>query len=650
MIFSPRILHCILQQQKSSERLLHAASEEALQALIEAASGVPGSKVKILTGVLSPDAGLAGLDLLLQSERLQYIYGDVTNEEVSALLKTFEVAIGHGLYDEAPIASQRLQKIANVLATIFKNVSSTKTDEDNDQSSAKHYAQELLRLLAKHAYYDIQPKTQFPPVSISVLPKRREIFRTRLSTCLTDVLSRSKHPALFIVPLIQEMDSMMNDPEKIAPILQVEGELQELLHESTKSMKRLQKVNATSNAPLQQSAALLISLTYLEVQNGDPDAFGMLDELNQHFSKQEIKRFSANRTGSVVPSSLVEIIISLVSKPSKLYRRLAQQALKTFVPQLDESGLQSMIKVLETKESLAGQAEIFDQEEDGSDEGGKESSSDISDSDVEEIEPANEIQSSNHETLEDESHEDEDQTADDDPELAEFNAKLAQALGTRPGTKDLDAEDSSSTASNMTDSQMEALDAQLSTVFRERKKVNTSTAKKDRKDAKENIANLKCRILELLEIFVKEMASQPITVILICPLLETIRTTSSALVRRKGSELMEEYFRLSKRKVKNGPIVPPRFSSADEALRMLRSIHDEALHGVSKVHATACSRASLLVVRELVQMDKSHFERVGQVYEETGRRGEGEEKEGSKVHESFFAGWTSWQEMWSKQK
>ena len=260
-------------------------------------------------------------------------------------------------------------------------------------------------------------------------------------------------------------------------------------------------------------------------------------------------------------------------------------------------------------------------------------------SDVEEVDMADAGSSSS--PVEDSSDEEdsngssdssEDDANGDDDELAAFDAKLAQALGTRPGNKDLDAEDSSSSDEDMDDEQMAALDEHLEKVFQERKKATNK--KTEKKDAKETIVNFKCRVLELLEIYVKQQHANRLALSLLLPIMTTIRTTTSPLVSSKACNLMREYARFCKG---NGV---PGITDVDAIFGLLEAIHVEAMKEGSNAHASACSQASLLLVKVLVAHDRECLRRVVRIYGDTQEKTLFDAS--CKVKTSFFTDWQNW--------
>lgn len=220
-----------------------------------------------------------------------------------------------------------------------------------------------------------------------------------------------------------------------------------------------------------------------------------------------------------------------------------------------------------------------------------------------------------------------------DDELAAFDAKLAQALDTKlPGEDHADNDSGESTDEDMNDEQMDAVDAQLVEIFKERKKVISK--KSQNKDAKETIINFKCRVLELLEILIKQRHASALALDILLPLLRVIRTTTSKLVSSKACDLMRDYARYCKGKH------VPEVENKDAILDLLHSIHSEAAKQGSNAFTSACSQASLLIVRILAAQDRENLRQVVAAYASTQELLLFDPQ--CKVKVSFLLDWLNW--------
>jgi DNA polymerase phi len=194
----------------------------------------------------------------------------------------------------------------------------------------------------------------------------------------------------------------------------------------------------------------------------------------------------------------------------------------------------------------------------------------------------------------------------------------------------------------MNDDDMEEVDEKLANVFRARHQA--ASQHKDKKDARENMVNFKNRVLDFLEIFVKKCPSRLLALDLLLPLLRLTRRSTVKQIANKANSVLREYTKLCK-----GNALPTIDSEdGPEAIwELLRAIHKEASHSGPPAHATACSQASLLVVKVLVAQDKAAIAEVVDVYAETRKA----QLISTKCHiqPSFFTDWNNWCVSASKQ-
>lgn len=293
-----------------------------------------------------------------------------------------------------------------------------------------------------------------------------------------------------------------------------------------------------------------------------------------------------------------------------------------------------------TKETISGQEEMFDCVDDAD--------RDNKMSDVEEIDAIDstaidmtpkEDSNSHNDSVEGSGDEEkssseiQDDEHESDPELVAFDAKLAQALGTRH-TEDGRAVsgDDEFTDEDMNDEQMEALDEQLEMVFQERSKL--ISRKSQRKDAKETMVNFKCRVLELLEIFIKHQHTSPLALDLLVPILTTIQSTTGTLVSIKACGLIKTYTKVCKGKNL------PDAKDTDSIFKLLEKVHNQAMEDGSNAYTNSCSQSSLLLVKVLVAQDRENLRRVLLIYSKTQEQALLDPQ--CRVKISFFSDWLNW--------
>ncbi len=245
---------------------------------------------------------------------------------------------------------------------------------------------------------------------------------------------------------------------------------------------------------------------------------------------------------------------------------------------------------------------------------------------------------SDDEELTDDEGDDED---DGDGETAKLNAALAAIVGTKQydasmvdaDTSGRGRQDSSDTDTDgdMDDDAMFALDERMAEVFRQRKQTRSSTRKNKRQEAaeaRENVVRFKNRVLDLLDVYAKRehATARPRCVLaMLLPLLSLVRTSRSKQLVDRACGLMRSLAQKSrvgsaKAKAKivsrqgggkggeeDAPPPPQQHQQGllsvddvQQAWTLLDQVHEEAGRGESRVHAQACSQASLMLVKLLI--------------------------------------------------
>ena len=179
---------------------------------------------------------------------------------------------------------------------------------------------------------------------------------------------------------------------------------------------------------------LLYSLTLLQVYNGEGDAVMMLDDLGASRNVMLSKKKDTAVGGQGV---FVEVILSFLGNPRTLFHKIGEEAFSIFVSEIRSDGLASLMDILDTEESLEGQQELFNQDNDDVDdiESG-DGSGDDSDVEMIESEPQESEDDVSNESKSEAASEsgsdgdDDEDDSQDDAELIQFNNLLAMTLQT----------------------------------------------------------------------------------------------------------------------------------------------------------------------------------------------------------------------------
>ncbi|KAJ5605804.1 hypothetical protein N7510_008585 [Penicillium lagena] len=633
-VFTKNLVRCLMNQLAVEDRYLHRMAVKASKAIQGRVSKEPGFAAAAVHGLMGT-GGAINFDQATKTKTIEKTVAEANQTALQEIVPLFEQLIQRpGTTDDKTAASHRQVLAGLLLAIVRSKVSS----EDDYQGTME----QILFIFVRFGYFldNGEGKATAEP---ALAQSTQELFRNRINSCLNSLIVTRKYAATLPYAVVRQIREAVKSGEYGKFTIVMDDKLQESVKTSFKALKKLSSKEKKGETSGTAAFKLLYSMTILQVYSGDADAVSMLDELEFCYTKfmgDDAKK----RDTSDASDALVEILLSFASKQSQLFRRMSEQVFSAFADQVTENGLESLISILEAKESLAGQQEMFEeQDEDGEEEDGSDDDDveminvEEADSDVEVVDADGASDASSSDEEEDDEEEDE----GDAQEVLDFEAKLAAALGTHRADQDLEAAESDSDA-DMNDDEMEELDEQLVKVFRARREVTSQH--KDKKDARENMVNFKNRVLDLVEIFIKKCHSRLLALDLLLPLLRLARRSSVKQIANKATSVLREYTRLCK-----GAAVPKIEDADDEqnVWELLRAVHKEATHSAPPAHASACSQASLLVVKALVAHDKAAIGGVVDAYAETRKAQLCSAK--CHVQPAFFSEWNNWCVSASKQ-
>ena len=146
--------------------------------------------------------------------------------------------------------------------------------------------------------------------------------------------------------------------------------------------------------------------------------------------------------------------------------------------------------------------------------------------------------------------------------------------------------------------------------------------------------HFKARVLDLLSIYVKQCSSSPLTLDLVLPLVQLVRTTNTKTISERSFAILKQLFDTCT-KHKSYTTKP-----ADALFTELAGIHDELRRSPSKIHASAASRSGLFLAKLLTAQDRGHYARLADMYAALQKEWYAGAK--SKIPASCFTEWTSW--------
>ena len=345
IIFSKNLMRCLMNQLASPERYLHRLAEKSTRSILLRAKRDASVTLPALECLITPPRGQINFDQVTKTKTVDKLLALVKNSSLRDLVAVFRKLIFQPGTQDLKAASFRRQFLADQLVNIVRSRLSNDEITSTSSDASKGF-QDILSLFANLAYFsrsqdhDNVERLEDPQISTS----SQDMFKSRISSCLTQLVSRSFSPAFFAHHVVYKIHSWEKSGEPYNSSVDAYDATGKILRKAWKVLKRIRLKEQSSdlkNKPILLAFKLLFSLAILEVYNFDVDAVSILEEVRYCYCAL-VEHKKNTRGGSDV---LVEIILSFVAKPSLLFRRLGQQVFLACVSDIDKVGLQSMIKV-----------------------------------------------------------------------------------------------------------------------------------------------------------------------------------------------------------------------------------------------------------------------------------------------------------------
>ena len=344
-LFTNNLMRCLTNQLASPERYLHRAAEKSIKAILARAHSNPKTRAPILKALLDPVAGDINFDKITKTKIVENLTSLIDDPVFEQVVEIYEnLILRPGVEDEKTAASRR-QSAADQLVSAVRSLQLHPTKDGLAKSECLPNIRRVLALLVKCAYFEIENVSDDRGISPSpkISHASREMFRTRISSCLSSIVAKSVgEPSHFAYELVCDIRSG-DENAKHPSTLNADDNVRDVLNEAWQILNKVHTQSSLgSDGEMRYFRALelLYSLTILQVHNEEADAVGILVELNHNF-KPPLQKKKRPRDST----TLIEILLSFIARPSQLFRRLAQQVFTACASELDDTALQSMIKV-----------------------------------------------------------------------------------------------------------------------------------------------------------------------------------------------------------------------------------------------------------------------------------------------------------------
>ena len=348
VLLGKNFIRCLVNQYSQNQRYLHAIAERTVKAIHNRAAS-DGQAASVILQTLVVSRGYTNFDNQTKSKFIDKLLRELPLELVKDVIQAFGVYLVQPGADDEKSASSKRHNLADYLLLIVRSLTSPQSDDA--RKIHRNAVKAALDVLVKAGYIDYD-HTAEATRAVRPLPRfteqDRQIFRARILSCLTHLMSVDPEPAHHPYRVAQALHVAIADgyisgikaDEEVQRVILRSGKILSKLHAKALSKKDCGKAASYS------AFELLFSLNSIQACSGEADAAKMLEEL-QECSKSLFKHKSTQHTESKIVA-LMEIILTLVSKPSLLFRRITQQVFSTFAPSISEEGLECMFDVSPT--------------------------------------------------------------------------------------------------------------------------------------------------------------------------------------------------------------------------------------------------------------------------------------------------------------
>lgn len=344
--FSPNLMRCLMNQLAWPERYMNRVAQVTTKTLMSRVERQPATSVVALRNGFDCFDGPLSFNQLTKTNIIERLITLADNVSLGKLVSHLERSILRpGVQTEKAAAISR-QVIADLLVIMIRSRQPSENLKESVEQDINTLIQNIFGLLVRYSYFHIddsekKPKTMPDPV-ISV--STREMFRTRITSCLTYILNKFPEPATLVYNAMKRIHVLQTSSRSPGLVMEFDQNLSVIIEKAWIMLKRIHKMASTAELNRRRmlhAFTLMYSLAILQAYNGDADSASLLDELELSY-QNFIEHHGQHEQGSEI---LVEILLSFISKPSALYRRLAQMVFSAYILDIDNAGLSSLTRV-----------------------------------------------------------------------------------------------------------------------------------------------------------------------------------------------------------------------------------------------------------------------------------------------------------------
>uniref|UniRef100_A0A673I2B8 MYB binding protein 1a n=1 Tax=Sinocyclocheilus rhinocerous TaxID=307959 RepID=A0A673I2B8_9TELE len=334
--------------------------------------------------------------------------------------------------------------------------------------------------------------------------------------------------SMWIYCVVQYATTLLNQSKHVQSVQTLSPEQRQGWDSMLESVEALRKKAKKSSSPEHTAFQHLFLLVGIQMFKAPDESLELLNDLRTCVEKAQAKKSKKKKEPHWV-EVVVEILLSLLSQPSRLIRSVCKAVFSRICPHLTQEALSSILNVLDpNKDEDESGVMVTDEKE--KEKKRKRNEEDKQDDEEEEDEEGSDSSSSDDG--------DEDEAMEEGKEVDQkFRLDLMKVL---QGQNALATEDDGSDEEELDDAGMMKLDGSLAALFLEQKK--KIQAKKDEKDRlrkeKVLVRDFRIKVLDMVEMFLSKQGSSALVLGMVEPLLSVIENGMSSETSQQEQDFL----------------------------------------------------------------------------------------------------------------
>ena len=340
-IFGQNFIRCLVNQLTQKERYLHAAAGRTLKAIVRRAAS--DREVAVLfTKVVMRSYGYTNFDDLTKTKTFDQLLRDWPLEDMRELLEILKGGMAQTGTDDDKLAFTKRRILADYLLHIIKtlDVPTSEAGLALYRDTVEAVIGVLVTLASSDSSLNLENSTS-TALEPSMTHDCREMIWSRTLSCLNHLIAKDPNPAWHTYRAARLLQ--LHTKRANGSLFKANEQVQSVVDRSWSALERIHAREKSKRSASYDALELLFSMTLIQAYHGEAEAANILDDL-QGIYKPLLKGRS-NDKEDTESTMLVEILLSLLSRSSSLFRQLAHKVFQSFSPMIGDEGLESMIDV-----------------------------------------------------------------------------------------------------------------------------------------------------------------------------------------------------------------------------------------------------------------------------------------------------------------